>query len=212
MLCSVSSVSPNTHKQVHCSLLSTVPFTIHAGGDLCIYRDCEQWKTLIRCHVLHRPWSRLKEAFKHVLQNSSLSVCMCVSVWSPKAQWFFLTNCVIDHKKCWIAQSGQETGRQRCTRNIDWVNGGLCDGLRVGVFVVTGMNSVARCTFIELNCNPKKVWSWIWSMLGITSNLGFSDFYGVRSAHLHTLTLGGTDILGNMVICWLTQKAHENIQ
>lgn len=49
-------------------------------------------------------------------------------------------------------------------------------------------------------------------MLGITSNLGFSDFYGVRSAHLHTLTLGGTDILGNMVICWLTQKAHENIQ
>lgn len=78
MLCSVSSVSPNTHKQVHCSLPSTVPFTVPAGGDLCIYRDCEQWKTLIRCHVLHRPWSRLKEAFKHVLQNSSLSVGVCV--------------------------------------------------------------------------------------------------------------------------------------
>lgn len=86
------------------------------------------------------------------LLNMCCKINMCVCVWgnvsvcgcpSPKTQWFPLTNCVIDHKKCWIAQSGQETGGQLSTRDIDWVNGGLCAGLGVGVPVLTAVSWVA---------------------------------------------------------------------
>lgn len=74
----------SAHTFAHGSALSTVPLTVQGGSDLCIYRDSEQWKTLIRCHVLHRSWSRLKEDFKHVLQHRRWCVCVCVSVPVPK--------------------------------------------------------------------------------------------------------------------------------
>lgn len=96
-------------------------------------------KHFIRWHVLQRSRDRLRES----LQISSLCVRVCVCCRSSKAQWFPLTGCVIDHKKCWIAQSGQESGKQKCTRDIDRVNGGSCDGLCVAVLMFTLMNSFA---------------------------------------------------------------------
>lgn len=88
------------------------------GGHLNINGDSEQWKMLICCCVPHRFPSSLK------CRGTVVGACPPGHVCQyPKEQWFLLTGCIIDHKRCRLAEPRRDSGTCWCPRDIDWVNG-----------------------------------------------------------------------------------------